>query len=411
MMKTVAVVGSFDTKEIENRYLVERIKEYGCKVYLVDTGVLADSAIIADVTAREVAYAGGAGLSELREEKDREKSLAVMARGAAVMVRKAFDQNIIDAVIAMGGGQGTYTAAHVMRVLPVGFPKVLVSTIATSMYDQQQFEGINDTMVINPLVDVSGNNAILCMIMERAAAAIVGMVQHFKESNLDVRPKIGITMWGVTTQCVTEVQRILEENGYEVLVFHATGLGGRVMEDLAREGKLQGVVDITLAELGNQITGGSFAKCDYRCEMAGRMGIPQVIVPGGLDMIKCVPPENIPEKFKNREKYMHNSNLLFVRSDIRDNIMMGKELARKLNTAVGITTVVLPLRGISAIDKENEVFFNLDSDQALFDTLRKELKPEVSLVEYDMHINDSAFAQKVAHLMLMALKNNKQRRM
>lgn len=303
----------------------------------------------------------------------------------------------------MGGGQGTYMAARIMRALPVGVPKVLVSTIATSAYDQQQFEGINDTMVINPLVDVAGDNSILRMIMTRAAAAITGMCRYQTKEKIDNRPKIGITMWGVTTPCVTAVQEILENSGYEALVFHATGLGGRAMEDLARQGELAGVVDITLAELGNQITGGTFARCDYRCEMAGRMGIPQVIVPGGLDMIKYVPPENLPEKFKNRKRYMHNENLLFVRSDKEDNAAMGKAIARKLNVAKGSTTVVLPLKGISAVDREGEVFFDPEADRVLFDTLREELRPPVCLREYDLHINDREFAEHVAALMLRAL--------
>lgn len=402
-MKKIAIAGAFDTKERENGYLADRIREFGGEVYLVDMGVLKDPHIVPDVTAAQAAAAGGASLSELRSEKSREHSLAVMARGAAKLVREAYDRQIIGGIIAMGGGQGTYMAARIMRALPVGVPKVLVSTIATSAYDQQQFEGINDTMVINPLVDVSGNNSILRMIMTRGAAAVTGMCRYQTTERAANRTKIGITMWGVTTPCVTAVQEILENSGYEALVFHATGLGGRAMEDLVRQGELAGVVDITLAELGNQITGGTFARCDYRCEMAGRMGIPQVIVPGGLDMIKYVPPENLPEKFKNRKRYMHNENLLFVRSDKEENAAMGKAIAQKLNAAKGSTTVVLPLKGISAVDREGEVFFDPEADGVLFDTLREKLSPTVCLREYDLHINDREFAEHVAELMLRAL--------
>lgn len=402
-MKKIAIVGALDTKERENSFLAECIIEFGGEVYLVDLGVLKDPHIMPDVSAAQVAKAGGTSLSVLRCEKNRERSLAVMARGAAMLLRNAYDSQIIDGIIAMGGGQGTYMAAQIMRALPVGVPKVLVSTIATSAYDQQQFEGINDTMVINPLVDVSGNNSILRMIMTRSAAAITGMCRYQTEKKIDRRPKIGITMWGVTTPCVTAVQEILENNGYEVLVFHATGLGGRAMEDLIGQGELAGVVDITLAELGNQITGGTFARCDYRCEMAGKTGIPQVIVPGGLDMIKYVPPENLPEKFKSRKQYMHNENLLFVRSNKEDNAAMGRAIAGKLNAARGSTTVVLPLKGISAVDREGEVFYDPEADRVLFDTLREELSPPVCLMEYDLHINDREFAGHVADLMLRAL--------
>lgn len=403
-MKTIAVAGALDTKEKENLYLADRIREFGCNVYLVDMGVLGEPSVQADVQACQTAHLGGTELEVLRREKDREKGLAVMARGAAIAVRQAYEEGKIDGVIAMGGGQGTYMAAHIMRALPIGFPKVLVSTIATSAYDQKQFEGINDTMVINPLVDVAGDNSVLCMVMERAAAAIAGMAQYRSDRKEDERLKVGITMWGVTSPCVAVIQNILEQNGYEVLVFHATGLGGRAMEDLVREGKLKGVVDITLAELGNQVVGGTFAECDYRCETAGKMGIPQVIVPGGLDMIKYVPPENLPEKFRDRKRYMHNENLLFVRSNAEENREMAKEIARKLNAGTGETMVMLPLKGISAIDKSGEVFYEPEADLALFETLKKELKPEIKLVEYDMHINDAAFAANVTECILKALK-------
>lgn len=406
-MKTIAVVGALDTKERENIYLSDQIRKFGCKVYLIDVGVLGDPDINPHVTAGEVASLGGADLYELRQRRNREKSLEIMAHGAALAVRRAYDARKIDGVVAMGGGQGTYVAAHVMRSLPIGFPKVMVSTIATSAFDQQQFEGINDTMVINPLVDVAGNNSIICMIMDRAAAAISGMAQYGSMARKINRHKIGITMWGVTTACVKRIEDILTENGYEVLIFHATGLGGRAMEDLIRQGELEGVIDLTLAELGNQVTGGTFAKCEYRCETAGRMGIPQIVVPGGLDMIKYVPPENLPEKFKGRKRYMHNANLLFVRSNESENRIIGKTIAEKLNQSIGQTTVILPLKGISSIDKEGEVFYDPVADRALFDTLREELDPSIKLVEYDMHINDMEFAKNVADFMLKALKYKK----
>lgn len=402
MEKTVAVIGALDSKEQEYGYLIGKIQEYGCKVCLVDIGVLAEPLeLVPDVNAAQVARTGGVDIRTLRKERNREKSLECMAAGGGNILKELCSQGRIQGVIAMGGGQGTYMAGLIFKKLPIGFPKVLISTIATSTYDQQQFAGINDTMVINPLVDVAGDNSVIRMIMDRGAAAIAGMTLHSSGKELESdKTKVGITMWGVTTPCVEHVKEILEEKGYEVLIFHATGLGGPAMEDLILQGKLAGILDITLAELGNQLTGGTFDKCDYRCTSAAKMGIPQVVIPGGLDMIKYVPPENLPPKFQNRKKYMHNANLLFVRSNEEENEKMGMEISRRVSRSEGPVKILFPSKGISAVDKEGEIFYDPQADQALMDGLKKGLSGNTELIPLDFHINDVGFAEMAANIFL-----------
>ncbi len=328
-----------------------------------------------------------------------------MAQGGGRIAKKLCMEKKIHGIISMGGGQGTYMAGIIYRKLPVGFPKVLISTIATSTYDQQQFSGIKDTMVINSLVDVAGNNSIIKMIMNRAAAAISGMALHSSDSETtDEKVKVGITMWGVTTPCVEVVKERIENAGFEVLVFHATGLGGAAMEDLILQGQIKGVLDITTAELGNELCGGTFDKCEYRCTSAGKKGIPQVIAPGGLDMIKYVPPEALPQKFQNRKKYMHNENLLFVRSSMEENRRMGKEIAKRVTNTTGPVKIVFPLKGISAIDKKNEIFYDPEADKALLNGMLEGVKDRNNIITYDLHINDKIFAEKLAEIFLDMMK-------
>lgn len=399
-MKTVAVFGAFDTKSAENSYLINKIQALGVKVVTVDMGVMGKSEFIPNVTASMVAKLAGEELGKLRSSGDRAKCLEIMASGAALAAKRLYERKQIDGAIAMGGGQGTYMAAQVMAALPIGMPKLLVSTIATLEHDQRQFEGINDTMVINPLVDVEGNNHVIRMIMDRAAAAVVGMVRDASPLKNDSRPVVGISMWGVTTPCVSRIEKRLQEQGYEVLVFHATGLGGRIMDDMAAQGALQGVIDVTLAEVGNMVAGGTFAQCAYRCERAGEAGIPQIVSFGGMDMVKWVPPETLPEKFSGRKRYMHNANLLFVRSSPEENREMGRVVAEKLNKARGDVTVAIPLRGISAVDKEGQIFYDPKADMNLFSSVKETLKENVDVMELDMHINDDAFADALADCMI-----------
>lgn len=406
-MKTIAIVGPLDTKGPENLYLKQCIEAKGFGTLVIDIRTMGEPGFKPDITCDEVAQKAGISIHRLLLKKDRSECIRYMGKGAAIAVSELIEEGRICGVIAMGGAQTTSMAAEVMRHLPIGFPKVLVSTLATSAHDQTMLSGIYDTFVINPLVDVAGTNDVLKMIIQRAAGAICGMAEGIGGDGAPAlkisqeRKCIGISMWGVTTKCVLEVSRLLEEEGYQTLIFHATGIGGNTMEMLIRQGVIQGLADLTLAEFANPLTGGEY-ECDpIRMTSAPQMKIPQVVVPGGCDMVKHVVHDGIiPEEYKESMCYLHNPSLLFTRSSVRDNRLLGKEIAGKVNESGGMADVLFPLKGISAYDIAGGPLFDQEADQALCDSLKENLKPEIGFEEVDMHINDPAFAKKIAESLI-----------
>lgn len=397
-MKTVAIIGALDTKGRENQYLREQIEKKGVHTILIDVGIMGEPAVMPDITAQEVAQAAGTTLDKMRQSGNRSECLNAMGNGAGKILQALLKEGKLDGVIAIGGGQGTLMGASAMRVLPIGFPKLLLSTIALLKDSHAPFQGIKDTMVMNSQVDVSGVNSLMRLMLRKSASALCGMVNDdlFKE---DVKSRlcIGMTMFGVTTPCVTKVREILEERGYEVLVFHATGAGGPMMENLIREGKIHGVADVTLAEIAHQIVGGSGSGGEDRLLAAGIEGIPQVIVPGALDCINFMPPNSMPEKFSDRRSHMHNENLKVIRTSIEENVIFGEVIAGKLNQAKGETKVLLPIYGLSANDDpRGGDFWDEKADDALFMSLEKNLRSDIECRREKFHINDDAFAEKLA---------------
>jgi uncharacterized protein (UPF0261 family) len=321
-----------------------------------------------------------------------------MRKGATSIVQYLCDNHQISGIIAMGGGQGTWLASSAMRVVPIGIPKVLISTIATIERLQHRFQGVNDTMIINSLVDISGLNSILRMIIERGAAALNGMIEMNETAPFGrdlSKKRVAISMWGVTTPCVSKIQEILSaRTDCETVVFHATGMGGPVMEHLIRQGYFSLVADITLPEVTIPLAGGQYPKNPGRLLGAANKGIPQIIVPGGVDMIES--PLPIPEKFSGRPVYMHNPDLAFVRSSVQDNIQFGREIASRLNQSKGAATVILPLLGLSFNDREGNLFYNPEANEALFETLKKNLRKDIQVIEIRAHINDVEFANCIS---------------
>ena len=400
-MATVVLVGTLDTKGEEYAWMRERLREQGCDVLLVDTGVLPSpaSAPVADVTAGSVAAAAGHDLARLREAGDRGAAVTAMAEGVERVVQDLYARGELHAVLAAAGSGGSAMAARAMRALPLGVPKVLVSTMAGG--DVGPYVGSSDLTLMYSVVDVAGINSVSSRVLGNATAAAAGMARHH-ESTLaaprrDGRKVVAATMFGVTTQAVDAARARLDELGYEVLVFHATGAGGRAVEKLAADKVLDGVLDLTTTELADELVGGVLTAGPDRLTAAGAAGIPQVVAPGALDMVNFGPRETVPERFADRLLFVHNPTVTLMRTTADEMAALGTGIGAKLVAATGPTEVFWPLRGVSAIDAPDGPFADPAADAAALDALRTALDGSaVPLHELDAHLNDAAFAVAAA---------------
>ncbi len=402
MAKTVYVVGTMDTKGSEFAFITDMIESSGVSTCVVDTGILGEPQFIPDVSADEVAQAGGSSLQALRDEGDRGNSVAVMAQGAATLVAEKHAAGEIDGIISLGGSAGTTIGTTAMQALPVGVPKLMVSTLASG--DTSPYVQSKDICMMYSVVDIAGINRLSRQILTNAAGAIVGMVTSYTPRETTDKPLIAATMFGVTTPCVTKAREILEAAGYEVLVFHATGTGGRAMEDLVKGGFLAGVLDVTTTELADELVGGILSAGPERLDAAGQAGLPQVIAPGALDMVNFGPPNTVPEKFNERHFYQHNPTVTLMRTTAKETAELGKIMARKLSEAKGPTTVLIPTQGVSAIDKTGQPFDSPEARDAWRENLKAHIGDNVTVIEMDVHINDDEFAAKLAETLLDSLK-------
>ncbi|MBT3267284.1 Tm-1-like ATP-binding domain-containing protein [Candidatus Poribacteria bacterium] len=399
--RVVGIVGTMDTKGPEFAFVKERIEALGLGTLVVNAGIAGDPKLTPDIDASEVAEAAGTTLSELRAEGDRGASVTAMADGVAQIVPRLHAEGEIQGVISLGGSAGTTIGTAAMRALPVGVPKVMVSTLAAG--DVQPYVGTRDIAMMYSVVDVAGVNRVSRLVFSNAAHAIAGMVQSQAPEGADDRPLIAATMFGVTTPCVTRARERLESAGYEVLVFHATGTGGRAMEDLVRGGFIKGVLDVTTTELADEVAGGELSAGPDRLEIAGKLGIPQIVCPGALDMVNFGPPDGIPTKFSDRLFYRHNPTVTLMRTTAEENRAMGEVIAGKLSAAAGPVKFFWPTKGVSAIDAEGQPFHDADADAAFIEALRANLAGSVDLVELDANINDDAFADAIADALIEAL--------
>lgn len=394
-MATVVLVGTLDTKGVEYDYLRSRLRERGVDVVLVDTGVLGEPLAEPDIHREEVARAAGAEVADLAAADDRGAAVETMARGAAEIVKGLRADGRLDGILGLGGSGGSAIATHAMRELPVGVPKLMVSTVASG--DTRPYVGAVDVTMMYSVVDIAGINQISARILTNAAAAIAGMAEAQAIEIADTgRPLVGATMFGVTTPCVTRARERLEELGYEVLVFHATGTGGQSMEALIRGGFIAAALDATTTELADDLVGGVLSAGPDRLEAAGAAGIPQVVSLGALDMVNFGPMETVPERFRERRLYVHNPTITLMRTTPDECAELGRRIARKLNAAEGPVSLFIPLRGISLIAVEGQVFHDPDADQALLAALREDLDESVDVRELDTDINDPAFADAMA---------------
>jgi uncharacterized protein (UPF0261 family) len=393
-MATVVLVGTLDTKGHEYDYLRERLREHGVDTLLVDAGVLGEPQAKPDVTREEVARAADADVHALAAADDRGAAVETMSRGAAEIVTRLHGEGRLDGILALGGSGGTAVATEAMRALPVGVPKLMVSTMASG--DTRPYVGATDVTMTYSVVDISGINAVSARILANAAAAMAGMAAANAPAAAGDGPLVGATMFGVTTPCVTTARERLEELGYEVLVFHATGTGGQSMEALMRSGFITASLDITTTELADDLVGGVLSAGPDRLQAAGELGIPQVVSLGALDMVNFGPLDTVPPEFRSRNLYKHNPTVTLMRTTPAECAELGRRIARKLSAASGPVTLFIPLQGVSLIDTEGQVFWDPEADRALFDALRETLDPGVDVRELDTDVNDPAFARAMA---------------
>jgi len=391
-MTTVVLVGTLDTKGKEYEYLRERVREHSVDVLLVDAGVF-EPQVEPDIPRAEVAAAAGEDVENLAG--DRGKAVETMGRGAAEVLKRLHAEGRLDGVLGVGGSGNSSIAATAMRELPVGVPKLIVSTLASG--DTRPYVGAVDVTMMYSVVDIAGLNQVSERILANAAGAIAGMAKATAPGTHEGKKLIAATMFGVTTPSVTRARERLEELGYEVLVFHATGTGGLSMEALARGGFLAGVLDITTTELADDLVGGVLSAGPDRLEAAGELGLPQVVSLGALDMVNFGPRETVPPQFESRNLYVHNPTVTLMRTTPEECRELGRRIGRKLSAARGPTALFVPLKGVSMIAVEGQPFYDPEADEALLAGLHETLEPSVEVHEVDVDLNDPLFAEAMAN--------------
>lgn len=402
MAKTIVIVGALDTKGEEFAYVKALLKKKRLKTIVVDFGVLGEPVFAPDISRVTVAAAGGGDLERFRFGEHKDEAMKVMAAGLAVIVRQLYDSGKLDGILSMGGSGGTSIATNAMRTLPVGVPKLMLSTVGGG--DVSVYSGTKDITFMPSIVDVAGFNSISRAIYTNAAGAIAGMVKVERPPAVDEKPLVVASMFGNTTKSVDHARGILEEKGYEVLVFHATGSGGKAMESLVTDGYIVASLDITTTELADEVCGGVFSAGPERCQAASKANIPAVLVPGCVDMANFWGIETIPEKYKGRNLYQWNPNVTLMRTNIEENIRMGEMLAAAANLSKAPVAFLLPLKGVSMLDSPGGQFWDPEADRACFDAIKKNVKPGILVTELDLNINDPEFSQAVADTLLGMMK-------
>lgn len=409
--KVICVVATLDTKGNEVKYLKERIESKGFKAFVVDGGVLGEpQAVKADVTREEVAAAASSQL-EVLKTAGRGHAVESMASGAAKVVSELYRKGRVHGVLSIGGAEGTILGTEVMKALPVGVPKFMVSTMASGQQAFGEYTGTKDVIMMHSVTDILGVNSVSKKIFDNAVAAICGMVAEEVGSIESLKDdistrRVSAMMYGNTTPAVMRAKGILESHGYEVIVFHSNGTGGPAMEEFIRQGVFHGVLDMTTHEITDYLVGGMHSGGPTRLEAAGEMGIPQLVVPGCVEFIIQGALETLPEKFRGRPYYYHNRTCTIVSTTVDEIREVGKVMAAKLNKAKGPTTVAIPLRGLSQVNRPGETIFDPDRDKVLFETLKSNLRSDIPVVEVDAHINDPKFADTVAPILIEMMEKH-----
>jgi uncharacterized protein (UPF0261 family) len=397
-VKTVVAAGALDTKGPDYEFLVRSIRSHGVNALTVDFGVLGDPPFVPDVTNAEVARAGGVELSALRQSTDKTLAMRVMAEGLSRILSRLHEEGRLDGVCGMGGSGGTTILGAGVRGLPIGIPKLLVSTVAAG--DVSTYVGTADVTLMHSVVDVAGLNRISREIYTNAAAAIAGMVKATRPESAGDKPLVAASMFGNTTACIDRARASLDAAGWEVLVFHATGTGGKTMQRLAAEGLLAGLLDLTTTELADEVCGGVFSAGPERVRIGASSAIPLVLAPGCVDMCNFGSRESVPAKYSSRLLYEWNANVTLMRTSVEENRRIGGLIAETANQCAGPVVVLLPLRGVSMLDSQGGPFWDREADHACFDAIRSHLKQGIPVIEVDSNINDPVFADRATQVFL-----------
>ena len=408
MIKTVPYIlmlGCFDTKGEVFHYLRQRLIDHGQRVVTINTGIMGSTALFpVDIDAELVAREGGHEIQELRDKQDRGFAVAVMGKGVARIVEMLYNEGGLKGAIGMGGGGGTFMALSAMGVLPLGVPKICISTLAAK--DLSHVIGSKDITLMPSVVDVAGLNSISRVMIRQAAAAVTAMSNEAPADNQKYTGRVAISMFGNTTPCVDQCTSMLQEQGYEVFAFHANGQGGRTMEALIRENYFDGVLDITTTELADELCGGICSAGSSRMEGAGEMGLPQVVVPGCMDMINFGPIDTVPERYKDRHLYSWAPDVTLMRTNEEENLQLGERLAAKVNRALGPSVVLFPLKGLSELDSKGKEFYKPEINKVLFDTIKEKVVEPGKVSQVEAHINDPQFS-KMAVSFFIAMMEKK----
>ncbi|WP_020468962.1 Tm-1-like ATP-binding domain-containing protein [Zavarzinella formosa] len=396
----VLLIGTLDTKGTELAYVRDILQSSGLTTTVIDSGSSGVPRIPADVTREEVFAAAGTSLAAIQRKADRGEAISLASIGVARLVAKLYRLGQVEGIFSLGGSAGTTIGARAMQELPYGLPKVMVSTVAGS--NMRGFVGVRDITMMNSVTDICGLNRFSRQILANAANALIGMVTGRRSvvSGSDDKPIITATMFGVTTPSIEQARVILENSNYEVLVFHATGTGGLTMEAMIRDGLVAGSLDITTTELADELVGGILSAGRDRLTAAAIRGIPQVISAGALDMVNFGPRDTVPARFEGRRFHQHNENVTLMRTTPEENDRLGKEIVEKACASNAPTAIILPLRGVSAIDREGGPFWWPEADEALFQSIRNWISPTVKLIELDTHINDAEFSRVAVETLL-----------
>ena len=405
-MPTIAVLGTFDTKGPEHSFVANIIRSCGHQPLLIDVGSRGRPRLKADINRSRIAKSAGSSMAEIRNRDDRGFAVATMSRGAPAILSKLATSGKIQGVISLGGSGGTAICTAAMRALPIGFPKVMVSTMAAG--DVSDYIGVKDIVMFPSVVDVAGINRISRQILSRAAGAICGMVEIDIPPSND-RPLIAASMFGNTTDCVSRAQRVLEKAGFEVLVFHATGAGGRTMESLIESGMIAGVLDVTTTEWADEHLGGILNAGPNRLEAAARTGVPAIVAPGCLDMVNFGAPDTIPDKYRDRQFYAHNPQVTLMRTTPEECVELAQLIAERINLSTGPVTFMIPASAISVISAKAQKFHDPIADKVLFQAIRAYLRDDIPVQELDHEINDQTFAEACANELLKNIRKKKKR--
>lgn len=407
MKKRILMLGTFDSKGKEFDYLYRELLRRGADVIAMDVGIFEPvSSFPVTVTAKETALAGGAELEELRREGDRGRAMRAMCQGARALAVKLQREGVVHGIIGMGGGGGTSIATTAMQGLPLGFPKVCITTLASG--DTREYVGTRDILLFPSIVDICGINRFSAAVISRAAGAVCGMAEKDPVPDENEKPILFVSMFGNSTPCVEKCVALLEKRNYAPLVFHTTGGGGRSMEEMIAEGHGRACLDITTTEWADELCGGILSAGPHRLEGPGRAGIPHVIAPGCLDMVNFGSFETVPLKYREAGRlfYEWNPMVTLMRTNAQENVALGKILAQKANESKAPTAFILPLRGVSILDGEGQPFCDWETDRILFDTIKGHVNSDIPVVEVDANINDDLFAAKAVELLLRIIRED-----